>query len=77
MLKNFSVYTIVPIVDNNLLVGTSYGPLFLDETDFAMFGFEPTWLINNIDTQVAHELLSNIKMYYMEQAAQLKLNEEE
>lgn len=75
MLQNFYVYTITQLT-NNLLVGTSYGPLFLDETDFALFEFDPNWLINNIDTYEAHALLNKIKAYYIDQAIKLYMEGE-
>lgn len=72
MLPNFYAYMVAPLTKNNdIIVGTNYGPLFLDETDFGMFNFDPNWLIDNIDTQDAQDLLCTIKMYYMEQAKQL------
>lgn len=71
MLPNFDVFTIIPLAGNNILVGTSYGPLFLDETDFDRFNFDPNWLIDNIDTEAAHELLSWIKQYYIKLAQKL------
>ena len=70
MLPNFDVLTIVPL-ENNVLVGTNYGPLFLDNDDFERFNFDLDWLIDNIDTDEALELLSQIKLYYMEQAMKL------
>lgn len=73
MLPNFYVYTAVPLTDTNILVGTSYGPLFLDEDDFSKFDFDPNWLIDNIDSPAVHELLSDIKIHYMELAAKLRL----
>lgn len=72
MLPNFYAYMVATLTKNNdIIVGTNYGPLFLDETDFGMFNFDPNWLIDNIDTQDAQDLLCTIKMYYMEQAQQL------
>ena len=71
MLPNFYVYTVAQLAEN-LLVATSYGPLFLDETDFEKFKFDPNWLIDNIDTDEARELLSWIKRYYMDLAAKLR-----
>lgn len=72
MLPNFYVYTVTPLA-NNVLVGTSYGPLFLDETDFDKFNFDPNWLVDNIDSPAVHELLSEIKVHYMELAQKLRL----
>lgn len=71
MLKNFYVFSIVPLADS-LIVGTSYGPLLLDNDDFDRFNFDLNWLIDNIDTDEARELLSWIKRYYMKLAAKLR-----
>lgn len=75
MLPNFSIY-MVKWLDNNLLIGTNYGPLFLDEDDFKHFNFDPKWLVKNIDTYEAHDLVSNIKDYYIDQAIKLYMEGE-
>lgn len=72
MIPNFYAYMAAPVTKNNdIIVCTNYGPLFLDEDDFKQFDFDPNWLIDNIDTQDAQDLLCTIKIYYMEQAKQL------
>lgn len=75
MLHNFCIY-MVKWLDNNLLIGTNYGPLFLDEDDFKQFNFDPKWLVKNIDTHEAHDLLSTIKDYYIDQAIKLYMEGE-
>lgn len=70
MLPNFYVYSVTPL-KSNLLVATSYGPLFLDEDDFNRFAVRPEWLIQNFDTPEAYKLLSVIKVYYMHLAQEL------
>lgn len=74
MLPNFYVFTIDKMSGNNLLIGTSYGPLFLDDDDYDRFKFDPNWLVDNIDTDAARELLSWIKQYYIKLAAKLRMD---
>lgn len=70
MIPKFCIYAAVPL-GQNVLVDTNYGPLFLDETDFTEFNFTRDWLIDNIDSQEAYDLLYKIKLHYTDRAIRL------
>lgn len=72
MITNFYADFAFPLTKTDILVGTNYGPLFLDEDDCKQFNFDQNWLIENIDTQAAQDLLRDIKIYYIERAKQLR-----
>lgn len=64
------------LTDDDLLVDTNFGPLFLDEDDYKMFDFDPQWVIDNIDSDDVLTLMTKIKMYYINQTIeQLKKGE--
>lgn len=70
MIPKFCIYAAVPI-GPSVLVDTNYGPLLLDETDFTEFNFTRDWLIDNIDSQEAYDLLYKIKLHYTNRAIRL------
>lgn len=70
MIPKFCIYAVVPL-GQNVLVDTNYGPLFLDETDYSEFNFTQDWLIDNIDTKDAYDLLYKIKLTYTNRAIKL------
>lgn len=76
-LKYFDVISVINLKNNSIMVETTYGPLFLDEDDYKQFNFDPEWLIDNISSNEAYELLKSIKQYYISKAIELMANEEE
>lgn len=76
-LKYFDVISVINLKNNSIMVETTYGPLFLDEDDYKQFNFDPDWLIENISSNEAYELLKSIKQYYISKAIELMANEEE
>lgn len=76
-LKYFDVILVINLKNNSIMVETTYGPLFLDEDDYKQFNFDPDWLIENISSNEAYELLKSIKQYYISKAIELMTNEEE
>lgn len=76
-LKHFDLISIIKLKNNSIMVETTYGPLLLDEDDYKQFKFDPNWLIENIDSDEAYELLKSIKQYYIGKAIKLMTNEEE
>lgn len=71
MIPKFCIYAAVPLGPNAVLVDTNYGPLFLDTDDFTEFNFTRDWLIDNIDSQEAYDLLYKIKLHYTNRAIRL------
>lgn len=76
-LKYFDVISVINLKNNSIMVETTYGPLFLDEDDYKQFNFDPDWLIENISSNEAYELLKSIKQYYISKAIELMANKEE
>lgn len=76
-LNYFGVIAIVKLKNNSVMVETTYGPLLLDEDDYKQFNFDPEWLIENISSDEAYDLLKSIKQYYIGKAIKLMTNEEE
>jgi len=76
-LKHFDLISIVKLKNNSIMVETTYGPLLLDEDDYKQFKFDPNWLIENIDSNEAYNLLKSIKQYYIGEAIKLMTTEEE
>lgn len=76
-LKHFDLISIVKLKNNSIMVETTYGPLLLDEDDYKQFKFDPNWLIENIDSDEAYNLLKSIKQYYIGKAIKLMTTEEE
>lgn len=54
--------------EDNLLIETNYGPLFLDTEDFEKFKFDPYWVVENYDSDNVLQLMTEIKQYYIELA---------
>lgn len=75
-LKHFDLISIVKLKNNSIMVETTYGPLLLDEDDYKQFKFDPDWLIENIDSDEAYDLLKSIKQYYIGKAIKLMTEEE-
>ena len=75
-LKHFDVISAIKLKNNKLMVETTYGPLLLDEDDYKQFKFDPDWLIENIDSDEAYDLLKSIKQYYIGKAVKLMTEEE-
>lgn len=76
-LKYFDILSVINLKNNAIMVETTYGPLFLDEDDYKQFNFDHDWLIENISSDEAYELLKSIKQYYIGKAIELMANEEE
>ena len=51
--------------EDNLLLETNYGPLFLDTEDFEKFKFDPYWVVENYDSEAVLQLMTEIKQYYV------------
>lgn len=75
-LKHFDLISIIKLKNNSIMVETTYGPLLLDEDDYKQFKFDPDWLIENIDSNEAYDLLKSIKQYYIGKAIKLMTEEE-
>lgn len=75
-LKHFDLISIIKLKNNSIMVETTYGPLLLDEDDYKQFKFDPNWLIENIDSNEAYDLLKSIKKYYISEAIKLMTEEE-
>lgn len=75
-LNYFGIITIIKLKNNSVMVETTYGPLLLDEDDYKQFNFDPEWLIENISSDEAYDLLKSIKQYYIGKAIELMTNEE-
>lgn len=67
-MNNFFIGSAFMLTDSDLLVETSYGPLFLGEDDFKKFKFDPYWVLDNIDSNYVVELMAKIKQYYIDEA---------
>lgn len=76
-LRHFDLISIIKLKNNSIMVETTYGPLLLDEDDYKQFKFNPNWLIENIDSNEAYDLLKSIKQYYIGKAIKLMTTEEE
>lgn len=76
-LRHFDLISIIKLKNNLIMVETTYGPLLLDEDDYKQFKFDPNWLIENIDSNEAYDLLKSIKQYYIDKAIKLMTTEEE
>lgn len=59
------LYAAYKLNENNLLIDTDLGPLFLDEEDFEKFNFEPQYIIDNINTDEVLQLVLKIKQHYI------------
>lgn len=75
-LKHFDLISIIKLKNNSIMVETTYGPLLLDEDDYKQFKFDSDWLIDNIDSDEAYDLLKSIKKYYIGKAIKLMTEEE-
>lgn len=75
-LKHFELISIIKLKNNSIMVETTYGPLLLDEDDYKQFKFDSDWLIENIDSDEAYDLLKSIKQYYISKAIKLMTEEE-